>query len=263
MSKTPGTVAVLFCCPLGSRPSVRCQTERRSFYANSHPSPCPAHPMQYATQNKSTLSTPQSYIQRTTMHPQTENALRGSYRSMMVRKRRHKIDTLRPMSVTTRPRSRRKRTIHAHTSCATISSSGRAMALSIRIEIFSAPASISIRCVVPAPIALRRGIRVRPIRVRVPGRRARSGGRGLRARERDVVPHPTAGPIYRAGAALRRGFRLASAGARSRESSRKLTERCQGRAGSRIRICLWGRGRVGWRLVGLGVRVRVEVGTWS
>jgi len=178
--------------------------------------PCPAHPMQYAAQNKSTLSTPRSYIQRKIMRPQTENALCGSYRSMMVRKRRHKIDTLRSMSVTTRPRSRRKRTIHAHASCATISSSGRAMALPIRIEIFSAPASIPIRRIVPAPIALRRGIRVRRIRVRVPGRRARSGGRGLRAGERDVVPHSTAGPIYRAGAALRRGFRLASAGARSR-----------------------------------------------
>jgi hypothetical protein len=41
MSRTPEAAAVLFCCPLGPRPSVRCQTERRSFYANSHPSmPC-------------------------------------------------------------------------------------------------------------------------------------------------------------------------------------------------------------------------------
>jgi hypothetical protein len=52
---------------------------------------------------------------------------------------------------------------------------------------------------------------MRAIRVRVPRRRAWGGGRGLRACEGDIIPYSTTISVYRARAALGRGFRLASA----------------------------------------------------
>lgn len=143
---------------------------------------------------------------------------------MMGRKRRHKIDTPRPMSIPTRPRSRRKWSVHPHASRTPIPSYRRAMALAIRIQVFSTPTRIPIRRIVPIPITLRRGIRLTPTRVRIPRRRARSGGSGLAPRERDIIPHSTARPIHRAGAALGRGFRLASAGGRSWQCGRELAE---------------------------------------
>jgi hypothetical protein len=172
--------------------------------------------------------------------------------SMMIRKRRHKIDAPRSMSITTRSRPWWKRTIHAHASCIAISAYSRPMALAIRIKIFSTPASIPIRRVVSIPVALRSGVRMSAIRVRVPRRRARSGGRHLRASEGNIVPHSTTCLVYRARAAFRRGCRLASAGARSRQSSRELAERFQRCAGG---VCLWGRRRVSRDLIGLRVRL--------
>jgi len=92
------------------------------------------------------------------------------------------------------------------------------MTLRIRIQIFSTPARIPIGRIVTIPVALRCGVRMRPARVRTSRRRARSGGgRGLRTGKGDVVPDSATRTIYRARAALRRGFGVAAAGgARSR-----------------------------------------------
>ena len=155
----------------------------------------PRTPMQYATQTKKTLWPHLSYIQMMTV------PLIG-FASMVVRKRRHKIDAPGPVPITAWSGPRRKRSVHAHASRTPVPSYRRPMTLPVRIEIFPTSASIPVRRVVSVPIALRSRVRMRAIRVRVPRRRRRGGGRSLRACEGDIIPHSTASAVYRARAAL-------------------------------------------------------------